>query len=120
MLQPDVLIGLAQDAVNAHGPNMRPGTTVIVDDIMASDITPFGDGVVVYWAPLTRLADEVGFRKCANIVALGAVSRLTGLLELDQISQAVSARAPGKAETNRKAVEAGYALELAPAEGRAA
>jgi hypothetical protein len=67
--------------------------------------------VAVYWAPLTRTADEVGFRKCANIVALGALSRLTGLLDLAQISQAVSARAPGKPDINAKALEAGYALE---------
>jgi 2-oxoglutarate ferredoxin oxidoreductase subunit gamma len=118
--KPDLLIALAQDAVNAHADNMRPGTKVIVDDIMATDIAPFGEGVAVHWAPLTRTADEVGFRKCANIVALGALSRLTGFLDLDQISRAVSARAPGMAETNRKAVEAGYALELTPAEGRAA
>ncbi len=120
VLQPDVLIAMAQDAVDAHAAKMRPGTKVIVDDIMATDIAPFAEGVAVHWAPLTRSADEVGLRKCANIVALGALSRLTGLLDLDQISRAVSARAPGRAGTNRKAVEAGYVLELTPAEGRAA
>lgn len=120
VLEPDLLIALAQDAVNAHAAKMRPGTRVIVDDIMATDIAPFGKDVEVYWAPLTATADKVGFRKCANIVALGALSRLSGLLELEQIAQAVRSRAPGKPDTNRKAVEAGYALELSPAEGRAA
>jgi len=74
----------------------------------------------VHWAPLTRTADEVGSRRCANIVALGALSQLTGLLDLAQVSKAVASRAPGKPETNRRAVEAGYALQLTPAEGRAA
>jgi 2-oxoglutarate ferredoxin oxidoreductase subunit gamma len=120
VLAPDVLIALAQDAVDAHAAKMRPGTKVIVDDIMASDISAFCDGVDVHWAPLTRLADEAGFRKCANIVALGAFSRLTGFLNLDQISQAVLTSAPGKPDVNRKAVEAGYALALTPAEGQAA
>ena len=120
VLEPDVLVAMAQDAVDAHAAKMRPGTKVIADDIMVTDIAPFGERVAVHWAPLTRTADEVGFRKCANIVALGALSRLTGLLDLDQISQAIAACAPGKAETNRKAVKAGYALELTPVKGRAA
>ncbi len=120
VLEPDFLVAMAQDAVDAHAAIMRPGTAVIVDDIMATDIAPFGDEVAVYWAPLTRTADEVGFRKCANIVALGVLSHLTGLLDLAQISQAVAARAPGKPDINVKALEAGYALELTLAEGRAA
>jgi 2-oxoglutarate ferredoxin oxidoreductase subunit gamma len=120
VLEPDVLVAMAQDAVDAHGAKMRPGTKVIADDIMVTDLAPFGQGVAVHWAPLTRTADEVGLRKCANIVALGALSRLTGLLDLDQIWQAIAARAPGKAETNRQAVEAGFGLELTPVEGAAA
>ncbi|MDP6689409.1 MAG: 2-oxoacid:acceptor oxidoreductase family protein [Alphaproteobacteria bacterium] len=112
VLAPDLLVAMAQDAVDAHAEKMAPGTQVIADDIMVTDISPFGGGVKVHWAPLTRTADEVGLRKCANIVALGALSRLTGLLDLEQISEAVSARAPGKPEVNRNAVTAGYAMEL--------
>lgn len=115
VLEPDLLIALAQDGVDGHGAKMRPGTTVIADDIMVDDLSPFGDGVAVHWAPLTRTADEVGSRRCANIVALGALSHLSGLLDLAQVTQAVAVRAPGKPEISRKAVEAGYALELTPA-----
>ncbi|MBT3373368.1 MAG: 2-oxoacid:ferredoxin oxidoreductase subunit gamma [Rhodospirillaceae bacterium] len=120
VLEPDLLIALAQDAVDGHGAKMRPGTTVIADDIMVTNLSLFGEDVTVHWAPLTRTADEVGSRRCANIVALGALSQLTGLLDLAQVSKAVASRAPGKPETNRRAVEAGYALQLTPAEGRAA
>ncbi len=120
VLEPDLMIALAQDAVNGHGAKMRPGTTVIADDIMVTDLSAIGADVTVHWAPLTRTADEVGSRRCANIVALGALSRHTGLLDLADISAAIASRAPGKPETNRKAVEAGYAAKLTPAEGHAA
>jgi 2-oxoglutarate ferredoxin oxidoreductase subunit gamma len=120
ILEPDVLVALAQDAVNNHAAKMRPGTKAIVDDLLVTDVGAFPDGVEIYWAPFTSTADAVGVRKCANIVALGVVARLTGLLELEQMTQAVSNRAPGKFDINRKAVEAGYALDLERAEIRAA
>ena len=110
--QPDLLMVMAQDAVR-YAPLMRPGTKVVADDIMVTDISGFPAGVSIYWAPLTKLADEVGFRKSANIVALGVLSRLTGLLSLEEISTAVASQAPGKPELNRRAVAAGFAYALA-------
>lgn len=112
VLQPDVLVALAQDAVRAHAPAMRPRTRVIVDDVMVTDTSPFRAGVDVYTGPFTRLADQLGVRKCTNIVALGAFSRLTGLLTLEQIMKAVMARAPGRLEINREAVILGYEAQL--------
>ncbi len=111
---PNLLVAMAQDAVLANAGILAPGCRVIVDDIYVTDVSPLGDDPLIHWAPLTRVADEVGYRRCANIVALGALSRLTGLLELEQISQAVSARAPGNRDTNLKALRAGYDLELTP------
>lgn len=108
---PDLLMVLAQDAVR-YGPLMRPGTKVVADDIMVTDISDFPADVSIYWAPLTKLADEVGFRKCANIVALGVFSQLTGLLSLDEISTAVASQAPGKPDLNRRAVAAGFSYPL--------
>lgn len=112
VLHPDVLVAMAQDAVKLHAAAMRPGTRVIVDDIMVTDVSSFQNDVAIHWAPMTKLADQVGFRKCANIVALGVFSRLTGLLTLEEITQAVLARAPGRAELNLKALKLGYDVNL--------
>lgn len=120
VLEPDVLVALAQDAVHAHASAMKPGSRVIVDDLMVKDVSAFGEGVEVWWAPLTNLADTLGVRRCANIVALGAFARLTGLLTFEQISQAVLSRAPGRAEVNRQAVKLGYETTLRRHEHRAA
>lgn len=112
VLHPDVLVAMAQDAVKQHAAAMRPGTCVIVDDIMVTDVSSFQKGVAVHWAPMIKLADQVGFRKCANIVALGVFSRLTKLLTLEEITKAVLARAPGRPEVNIKALRLGYDVNL--------
>lgn len=112
VLHPDVLVALAQDAVKQHAAVMRPGTRVIVDDIMVTDVSSFKKGVAIHWAPMIKLADQVGFRKCANIVALGVLSRFTDLLTLDEITKAVLARAPGRPEVNIKALKLGYDVDL--------
>jgi 2-oxoglutarate ferredoxin oxidoreductase subunit gamma len=112
VLKPDVLIALAQDAVRAHAAFMRPGSKVLVDDMLVTDLSLFGPEVAVYRAPLMSLADQLGVRKCMNIVALGAFARMTNLLTLDQITKAVEARAPGRIEVNRKAVELGYNAQI--------
>jgi len=112
VLHPDVLVVMAQDVVKMHAPAMRPGSSVIADDILVTDVSPFGPGVAVYRAPMIKLADEVGLRKCANIVSLGVFARFTGLLSLEEMTKAVLARAPGKPELNVKALRAGYDVEL--------
>lgn len=112
VLQPDYLVALAQDAVRGHAASMRPGSTVIADDLMVGDLSPFGPGVHVLQAPLTALADSLKMRKCTNIVALGALARLTGLLSADQLTTAVLTRAPGDPEVNRRAVQLGFEAPL--------
>jgi 2-oxoglutarate ferredoxin oxidoreductase subunit gamma len=112
VLNPDVLVVLAQDAVRAHAPAMRPGSRVLVDDLNVTDVTPFGPDVAIYRAPLMSLADQLRVRKCMNIVALGAFARLTGYLTLDEITRAILSHAPGRPDVNREAARLGYHAPL--------
>lgn len=115
VLQPDYLVALAQDAVRAHAASMRPGSTVIADELMVTDLSPFGPGVRVLRAPLTAMADSLKVRKCTNIVALGALARHTGLLTAEQLIRAVLTRAPGQREINTQAVRLGFEAVLTDA-----
>jgi 2-oxoglutarate ferredoxin oxidoreductase subunit gamma len=60
--------------------------------------------------PVTRLAVEAtGKPITANVVALGALVGLTGVVSRAAIEQAVAARAPkGTQELNLKALNAGF------------
>ncbi len=120
VMKPDFLVALAQDGIRTHGAAMRPGSTVLADELMVSDLSMLAPGVDIYRAPLTELADSLGVRKCTNIVALGALARLTGLLTLEQIAAAVQSRAPGRPEINKQAVRLGYEAKLKTGAARAA
>ncbi|HVZ42644.1 MAG TPA: 2-oxoacid:acceptor oxidoreductase family protein [Ramlibacter sp.] len=112
VLNPDVLVVLAQDAVKAHAKSMRPGSRVLCDAQLVTDLRAFGEGVTIYRAPLMALADSLRVRKCMNIVALGAFAQLTQTVTLQEMTNAVLARAPGQPDINRQAVKLGYEAPL--------
>jgi 2-oxoglutarate ferredoxin oxidoreductase subunit gamma len=61
--------------------------------------------------PITRLAEESSGKSItANVVALGVLVGLTGVVSRQAITQAVAARAPkGTEDMNRAALLAGFA-----------
>jgi 2-oxoglutarate ferredoxin oxidoreductase subunit gamma len=63
-----------------------------------------------YGLEFTRLArHEIGQIMVANVIALGAIAALTGIVSLESITNAVLSRAPrGTEDKNKKAVEVGY------------
>jgi len=111
---PDVLVVLAQSALFEHAPFLRPGARVLADDIHVTDVSAVPEGVDLFWVPLVRSADEAGFRKSANMAALGAYAHLTGVVTYEQMEAAVLEKAPGNPKVNRKALQLGYAAELRP------
>ena len=65
----------------------------------------------MYHLPVTRMArEELGREIVANIVALGAIVAITGIVERESIEAAVLGRVPkGTEEINMKALKLGYA-----------
>ena len=63
-----------------------------------------------YQVPITKLAEEVtGRRITANIVGLGLLVGLTGVVSRKAVEAAVKARAPkGTEQLNLKALAAGF------------
>jgi len=118
---PDVLFAFNQPSANKYAPHLKPGGTVIYDSTFVSD-PPKVDGTV-YQLPITKLAREkVGREIVANIVAIGALAALTGVVSREALTKAVMERVPkGTEEINRKALEVGFqaAEELLAATSRA-
>lgn len=85
-----------------------PETALVVAD---ADLvpTPIPEKFKSVKAPITRLAKEaVGKEFVANIVALGLMQELTGVVTADAIEKAVLARVPkGTEELNLKALRVG-------------
>jgi 2-oxoglutarate ferredoxin oxidoreductase subunit gamma len=108
VIHADILAALSQEACDKYASNLKRGGVLIVDEDKVGRV-PTNQA---FKAPITRVAMETtGKTITANVVALGVLVGLTGVVSKDAIEKAVLARAPkGTEEMNRAALEAGFRL----------
>lgn len=102
----DMLLAMTQEALDMYYPNLKDDGILVVDSTLVTDIPTDK----CYALPFTRLArEEAGHVVVANVVALGAIAALTGIVDLDHLTDAVLNRAPkGTEDRNRKALQIGF------------
>jgi 2-oxoglutarate ferredoxin oxidoreductase subunit gamma len=103
----DILVAMSQEACDKYAGNLKKDGLLIVDQERVGRV-PSSRAIKV---PITRLAQESSGKSItANVVALGVLVGLTGVVSRQAITQAVEARAPkGTEEMNRAALAAGFA-----------
>lgn len=106
--QPDVLVLMSQGALQTYGEFIRGhGTLILDEDLVNLEEAP--EGVVVYSVPSTRIAEEMGKKIVANIVMLGAVTALAGVVGYEAMKASVLASIPaGTEDLNISAFDKGY------------
>ena len=106
-IQPDVLLAMNQKACDTYARDLKPGGLVLVDSTLVHDL-PSKNVVAL---PFTQIArQEVGKEMVANIVALGALAKISGVVSVANLEKAVLARVPpGTEDLNRRALAAGAA-----------
>jgi 2-oxoglutarate ferredoxin oxidoreductase subunit gamma len=106
-VKPDILLAMSQAACDAYIFDVKPGGTLIVDGSLVHHL-PTTRAIAL---PFTKIArEEIGREMMANIVALGALAQLTGIVSLENLERALLARVPkGTEAQNRQALEAGVA-----------
>jgi 2-oxoglutarate ferredoxin oxidoreductase subunit gamma len=106
-VKPDILLCMSQAACDAYIFDVKPGGTLIVDSSLVHHL-PTTRALAL---PFTKIAREgIGREMMANIVALGALAQLTGIVTLENLEKALLARVPkGTEAQNRQALEAGVA-----------
>lgn len=104
-IKPDVLLAMNQKSCDAFCFDLKPDGLLIIDASLVKDV-PTSKAIAI---PFTQIArQQLGKEMVANIVALGALVKLTGIVELSALEAAVLARIPpGTEELNKKALEAG-------------
>ncbi|PKK82471.1 MAG: 2-oxoglutarate ferredoxin oxidoreductase subunit gamma [candidate division Zixibacteria bacterium HGW-Zixibacteria-1] len=104
----DLLLALTQEACDKYYPDMKEGGMLIVD----SNLVTQAPTKRYFGFPFVRLAkEEIGQVMVANVIALGAIAELTGIVSKTAIKEAVLARAPrGTEEKNKKALELGFSI----------
>lgn len=106
----DLLLAMTQEAVDKYADDVKSNGVIIVDSGFVKK-SPQGE-FNVYAFPMTTMAEEkVGKKIVANIIALGAIERLSRVISEDAIINAIRTRVPkGTEELNIKAFKLGQDL----------
>jgi 2-oxoglutarate ferredoxin oxidoreductase subunit gamma len=106
VIRADILVALSQEACDKYASNLKKNGLLIVDQDQVGRV-PMNSAIKV---PITRLAIEAtGKAITSNVVALGLLVGLTGVVSREAIEKAVAARAPkGTEAINQKALNTGF------------
>lgn len=106
---PTVLIAMNRPSLEKFENDVAPGGIIIYDSSLI-DIEPKRTDVEVLAIPATKMADEIGNTRIANMLVMGAYVGYTNLLPKDAIFESLKTAIKRKRfiEINEKAVNAGY------------
>ena len=104
-IKPDLLLAMNQKSCDSFFFDLKPNGILIVDSTLVKQL-PTTRAIAI---PFTQIArSELKKEMVANIVALGALTKLTGIVSLKSLETAVLNRVPpGTQELNKSALEAG-------------
>jgi 2-oxoglutarate ferredoxin oxidoreductase subunit gamma len=113
---PDIFIAMSHPALMAYLDDLKDGGILIVDPDMISEkeVMPFVQkhNIQFYKASATRTAvEEIGLKMVANIVMVGAITKITKVVT-EQAARAAIAESvpPGTEKKNLAAYDAGLKL----------
>ena len=106
VIEADLLLAMSQEACDKYFPDLKEEGLLIVDSVHVHRVP----GRKAYRIPITQIAEEVtGQRLTANVVALGIIVGLTGIVSREAIEAAVKNRTPKEMkEMNLQALTAGF------------
>ncbi|MCC6153421.1 MAG: 2-oxoacid:acceptor oxidoreductase family protein [Candidatus Hydrogenedentes bacterium] len=105
---PDVLVTLFQEAYMKYRPMMKPGGILILEPDL---VQVKKDEVPHHRVPATKIAEGLGRKIVANVVALGYLVGITNVVGREAVEECI--RATVKKQTidlNLRAFDAGYSL----------
>lgn len=102
----DLLLAMSQKSCDSYYKDLKSDGILVVDSTFVTQ-APLPEAFKI---PFTRIArEELKREMVANIIALGAISQLTGIVSRRAIETAVLKRVPKQTEElNRMALEAGF------------
>ncbi|MDD4085402.1 MAG: 2-oxoacid:ferredoxin oxidoreductase subunit gamma [Acholeplasmataceae bacterium] len=108
--KPNLLLAMSQEASKKYSEDLTAESILVTDSLFVQTL-PAHSGKV-YELPITHTAKEVlGKALFANIIALGAIVKLTGIVSEESLINAVLNRVPkGTEELNKKAIQLGMDL----------
>jgi 2-oxoglutarate ferredoxin oxidoreductase subunit gamma len=109
----DALLALTQEACDKYVCDLKEGGVLLLDSDLVKRM-PEGNYNVTRIPIINTAKNEVGREIVANIVALGAMVALSGIVSRENAEKAVVSRVPEAfVELNRKAFQLGYEKAMA-------
>lgn len=104
----DLLLALTQESCTKFSKDLKDDGILIIDSEMVTE--PPEGSFRIFAAPITSIAaKKVGKMVVTNIVALGILTKLSGIVTEDSMRKAILARVPkGTEEINMKAFDEGW------------
>ncbi len=112
-LNPDIMVIMSQEAFTTYFPKLKKGGLLIVErDLVKFDEKDIKDVGEFHSIPATKIAEELGNRIVGNIVMVGFITKVTGIVSKKSAKKSVLEMVPAKVkELNEKAFEMGYNYE---------
>jgi len=93
VISPDILLCLSQEACERYMPRLRQGGLLIVDQDLVSTKSVRSD-ITILAFPFTAEAEKKNRRIIANVIALGALAAVTGIVRPESLAKAIPSRLP--------------------------
>lgn len=108
---PNVVLAMSQEACKKYTADLPEEGILITDNQFVREL-PEKKFKKIYELPITHTAQEgLGKALFANIIALGAIAKITGVVSIASLTKAVLNRVPkGTEELNEKAINMGLEL----------
>ena len=113
----DFVVALNQASVEKFVSKIKKGGWMIANSSLAKEIKTRAD-INYLFAPITKLAENVGNIKMTNILALGILAKVSRLVTLETLADALDTVIPAHRKNlmplNLKALKIGYEYDLLP------
>lgn len=109
--EPNLILAMSQEACKKYTTDLNEECILITDSLFVEQL-PDKKVKKVYELPITQAAQEqLGKALFANIVALGAIVKLTAVVSVESLTKAVLSKVPrGTEALNEKAIKLGMEL----------
>ncbi|MBU2490593.1 MAG: 2-oxoacid:acceptor oxidoreductase family protein [Proteobacteria bacterium] len=114
--KPDILACMSQGGLDKFVGVLEDDGFLLIDQDLVS---PAGISRDYYAIPSTRLAEELGRKMMANIIMIGFITAVTGVVTMESARDTVEKSVPkGTEKMNLAAFQKGYEYGLAVLKGR--
>jgi 2-oxoglutarate ferredoxin oxidoreductase subunit gamma len=109
VLQPDILALMSKEAYDKFTSDVSSTGIILYDDDLVENNQTFPKSLKCYSIPATRFAEDLGKKITANIIMLGFLVAITGIVHKESMEKAIKSSIPkGTEEMNLAAFNRGY------------